>query len=70
MKQYDMVKVTAIRDDRFTNKSPGFQRDPQVGDIGTILEIYPDAFEVECAEEGTGITIWLEAMYQDELEVA
>jgi hypothetical protein len=68
MKQYDVVRVAAIRGDRFASGQPGFQRHPQVGDVGTILEVYTDAFEVECAERETGVTIWLEAMYPDELQ--
>ena len=68
MKQYDVVRVRAIRDDRFISESPQFQRHPQVGDVGTILEIYDGAFEVECCEPGTGVTIWLEPMFTDELQ--
>jgi hypothetical protein len=65
MKQYDVVKVAAIR---FAGEQPQFQRHPQLGDVGTILEVYGDAFEVECSERSTGATIWLEAMYPDELQ--
>lgn len=68
MKQYDVVRVAAIRPDRFAGERPQFERHPQVGDVGTILEVHGDAFEVECSEPGTGITIWLEAMYPDELQ--
>jgi len=68
MKQYDLVRVEAIRGDRFSREHPGFQRHPQVGDVGTILEVYGDAFEVECCERATGVTIWLETMYPDELQ--
>ena len=68
MKQYDVVRVTAIRDDRFARARPSFQRHPQVGDLGTILEVYDDAFEVECSERDTGVTIWLEPMFPDELQ--
>jgi hypothetical protein len=70
MKQYDVVRVAAIRSNRFTSERPGFQRPPQVGDVGTILEVYADAFEVECSERDTGVTIWLEAMFPDELQMA
>ena len=68
MKQYDVVRVAAIRGDRFTGERPGFQRHPQVGDVGKILEVYIGAFEVECSEQATGITIGLETMYPDELQ--
>lgn len=70
MKQYDIVVVASIRDSRFANDRPGFQRHPQVGDVGTILEVYGDAFEVECCERETGVTIWLEAMFPDEIHAA
>jgi len=70
MKQYDVVRVAAIRDGRFTRERPQYQRHPQVGDVGTILEVYGDAFEVECSEPSTGVTIWLEAMFPDELQSA
>src|SRR5688500_12668123 len=53
MKQYDVAKVTAIRDDRFLGKQPQFQRNPQPGDVGTILEVYDGAFEVECSKRST-----------------
>jgi len=69
MKQYDVVRVAAIRGDRFACERPSFQRHPQVGDVGTILEVYDDAFEVECSERNTGVTIWLEPMFPDELQI-
>jgi len=68
MKQYDVVRVVAIRGDRFASERPSFQRHPQVGDVGAIVEVYSDAFEVECCERDTGVTIWLEAMFPDELQ--
>ena len=68
MKQYDVVRVAAIRSDRFASQRPQFQRHPHVGDVGTILEVYGDAFEVECCERSTGVTVWLEAMFPDELQ--
>ena len=68
MKQYDVVRVAAIRDDRFASGQPHFQRHPRLGDVGTILEVYGDAFEVECSERDTGVTIWLEPMFPDELQ--
>ena len=68
MKQYDVVRVITIRGNRFAGAHPPFQRHPQVGDIGAILEVYGDAFEVECSDRDTGITVWLEAMFPDELQ--
>lgn len=66
MKQFDVVKVTAIRSDRFAAGDTFDKRAPKIGDVGTILEVYPDAYEVECSDSD-GSTIWLTAMYPDEL---
>jgi hypothetical protein len=68
VKEYDVVRVVAIRDDRFSGQEPEFQRHPQVGDMGTIVMDHGTAFEVECCEHGTGFTIWLSTMYPDELQ--
>ena len=69
MNQYDVVTVTSIRGGRFVNERPIFKRHPQVGDVGTMLEVYSNAFEVECCERDTGVTIWLEALVPDELQI-
>jgi hypothetical protein len=66
--QYDVVTVASIRGGRFANERQVFQRHPQVGDVGTILEVYSNGFEVECCERDTGVTIWFEAMFPDELQ--
>lgn len=61
-----------MRDERFMRASPAYQRHPKVGDVGVILEVYttPEAaFEVECSDPHTGNTIWLEAMFPEELEL-
>jgi hypothetical protein len=73
MQPYDVVRVIAIRDDRFNGKHEHFERNPRIGDTGTILEAYsaPEpAFEIECVNPADGITIWLEALYPDEVELA
>jgi hypothetical protein len=70
MKPYDIVKVVALRDNRFSERSADYQRNPCIGDIGTIIEIYihPEpGFEVECSAKD-GSTIWLAAMYPEELK--
>ena len=67
-----MVRVITIRASRFMHSHISYARLPVVGDIGTIIEVYTNpesAFEVECSEPDTGITVWLEAMYPDELEL-
>jgi uncharacterized protein CbrC (UPF0167 family) len=68
MKEYDVVRVVAIRDGRFSGQQPDFRRHPQIGDVGTIVMDHGTAFEVECCERSTGITIWLSAMFPDELQ--
>jgi hypothetical protein len=70
MKPYDVVQVIALRDDRFSKASADYERNPCIGDVGTIIEVYshPEpAFEVECSGSN-GNTIWLAAMYPEELK--
>jgi hypothetical protein len=66
MQQFDVVRVAAIRDDRFVGEVHFDKRSPVVGDVGMILEVYADAYEVECSDSD-GTTLWLAAMYSDEL---
>lgn len=66
MKQFDVVKAIAVRDNRFASDEGFDKRAPLVGDVGTILEVYADAYEVECSDLD-GSTIWLAAMFPDEL---
>lgn len=71
LRPFAVVRVAAIRSDRFAGAQVFYERLPKLGDIGTILEIYESpepAYEVECSDPGTGITVWLEAMYPDEVE--
>ena len=70
MQDYDVVRVIRIRDSRFVECPPQYKRNPKVGDTGTILLTYTvpaPAFEVECCDS-EGITVWIEAMFPDELE--
>ena len=61
IKLYDKVRVTAIR---------FYDRHPQVGDVAVIVETHQAgyAFEVECSNPENGSTLWLDAMFIDELE--
>jgi hypothetical protein len=71
MQCYDGVEVVAIQNNRFYGTLIRYQRHPHVGDRGAILEVYTipvPGFEVECSDS-QGNTIWLEAMYPDELIV-
>ena len=69
MKQYDVVRVVALRDGRFAAGTPEFKRYPRPGDIGTVLEVYDGGFEVECCEPNTAVPIWIETMFPDEIEM-
>ncbi|MFV9657324.1 DUF4926 domain-containing protein [Ectopseudomonas mendocina] len=72
MKPYDVVQVIALRDERFSKSNAGYERNPCIGDIGTIIDVYSNpepAFEVECSDSN-GITIWLAAMYPEELKLS
>ena len=66
LQQFDEVLVAAIRGQRFDGEAVFDQRHPRVGDRGTILAVYSDAYEVECSD-ADGSTVWLNAMYDDEV---
>jgi hypothetical protein len=71
MKLYDVVQVIALRNERFSKLSADYERNPCVGDTGTIIEVYSSpepAFEVECSRSN-GSTIWLAAMYPEEIRL-
>ncbi len=69
LKTYDRVKVAAIRGDRFAGLPISYSRHPEVGDIAFIVETHQpeNAYEVECSDPSSGETLWLDAMYIDEL---
>lgn len=72
MNQYEVVRVVSLRGNRNFRASVANLRAPEIGDVGTILEVYTQpevACEVECSDPGTGISSWLEAMYPEEIEV-
>ncbi|MCG7537293.1 DUF4926 domain-containing protein [Pseudoalteromonas sp. OOF1S-7] len=59
MKQYSVVKIVSLNK-AFVHTDQSFgSRTPQVGDIGTIVEVYDGAYDIECCDEN-GITLWLE----------
>ena len=72
LQQFAVVRVIALRADRFRAEQIGYVRHPRVGDVGTILETYvlpQPAHEVECCDPASGETVWLEALYPDEIEL-
>ena len=71
MRLFTVVRVTAIRADRFARARVFYERLPKTGDIGAIVEIHESpelAYEVECCDPAASATVWLEAMYPDEVE--
>jgi len=68
---FAVVRVVAIRGDRFASATAWHQRLPRIGDFGTVIDTYASptpACEVECSDPVTGETIWLEALHPDEIE--
>ena len=71
IKQYDIVRVVRIRDGRVRGRKPWFDRQPLVGDVGTVLEVYedPPGFEVEGFVDGSHRPLWVECFEPGELEL-
>ncbi len=69
LKPYDRVMVAAIRDDRFATLPIDYRRHPVVGDVAVIVHTHEEeyVYEVECSDPSNGETLWLDAMYVDEL---
>jgi hypothetical protein len=68
---FTVVRVVAIRADRFAGAKIWYRRLPRVGDVGTVIETHVStapACEVECSDPETGETIWLEVLHPDEIE--
>ncbi len=70
--QFEVVRVVGFRDSRFKTAKAHYLRPPKVGDTGTVLEVNSEperGFEVECSDPASGQTVWLEAMYPEEVEI-
>jgi hypothetical protein len=59
MKQYSVVKITKLNTVFKVHENNFGSRPPRVGDIATILDVYEDAYDLECSDSD-GVTIWLE----------
>ncbi|AMJ93299.1 hypothetical protein AVL56_02595 [Alteromonas stellipolaris] len=59
MKQYSVVKITKLNTVFEAHENSFGSRPPRVGDIATILDVYEDAYDLECSDSD-GVTIWLE----------
>jgi hypothetical protein len=70
--EYDVVRVTQLlQPDRHFTGYESIKRPPQVGDVGTIVDIHPEMGSwciVECVA-GDGSTIWLADFMTNELEL-
>jgi hypothetical protein len=70
LKQYAVVVVVGFRNQRFNTALPVIARHPKVGDVGTIVEVHESpqlGYEVECVNQQSGETVWLETMFPEEL---
>lgn len=73
IEQYDIVEVIRLtRPTRGTWGSPSVNRQPKVGDVGTVVEKWvappssPGCYLVECVDKN-GLTLWLSDFEEDEL---
>lgn len=69
-KQYDVVKLKAVTSQANTIVDEFNLRQPVVGDVATIIEVYlsPPGYELECSDSN-GITQWLVAFDLDDVEL-
>jgi len=69
-RQYDVVRVKALTVQPNTPLDEFNRRQPVIGDVATIVEIYssPPGYELECSD-ADGITQWLIAFGPDDVEL-
>lgn len=67
-KQYDEVRIMAFRVEQTALAGESNLRQPEVGDIATIIELYssPSGYELECSD-ANGITQWLMAFRPEDV---
>jgi hypothetical protein len=76
LNELDVVRILSLRvPDRPFEGSPGWARDPRVGDLGTIVHVAStcdedslNAYLVECVDK-SGMTVWLAEFTEAELEL-
>ncbi len=68
--QYDVVKVMAVPVDASKDPDAFNLRQPLIGDVATIVEVYskPPGYELECSD-ASGITQWLLAFGPNDIEL-
>jgi hypothetical protein len=69
-KQYDVVRIVAFNKPVMVVRDAINGREPHVGDVATIVELYdnPPGYELECVEKG-GSTAWLRSFAPDKIEL-
>jgi hypothetical protein len=67
-KQYDVVRIAAFKVEQPELVDETNLRQPVVGDVATIIELYssPSGYELECSD-ANGITQWLMAFRPEEV---
>jgi hypothetical protein len=67
-KQYDVVRIMAFSAEQAALADESNLRQPVVGDIATIIELYssPSGYELECSD-ANGITQWLMAFRPEDV---
>lgn len=68
-KQYDVVRLKALREPVHFESDGISRRAPRVGDVAAIIEVYkdPPGYELECSGSD-GITEWLCAFSPNDIE--
>lgn len=71
--QYDVVRLIQFLRPIDGFKVDGFfnNREPAVGDIATIVEVYddPPGYDLECCASNDGITTWLHTFAPDSVKL-
>jgi len=68
--QYDVVKIIDIDSNYVWQRTLGFGKSPDIGDIATIVEIYKYpivGFELECCNKDE--TLWLETFSNNQVKL-
>lgn len=68
--RFDLVRILRISRPGHTPSISTWQREPRVGDVAVILDVYesPAGYELECTDD-TGRTLWVEPFRLDEIEL-
>jgi hypothetical protein len=69
MREYDVVRIARLtNNERYYDGTESVKRSPQIGDIGTIVQVVGDNYIVENVN-GEGLTVWLADFASAELEL-